>query len=422
MSPRLSPAQAPRRRGAKRAHRAAERGSVLPFIVFAVAILIYGSIYTMRVNKLNQMVINEKQLLDAQAVIVGKVLINEGATVACGANSRLAGSAERASTEMQQAMGSDMNNDSVQDQRTIECEPYGDDLIVREEGDPGGPPGTFRRYRVSSNLKHDDSDGDGVDREVIVEVREIYAEIERPRPYISFDLDYSGSMSGSGVQNLKLAVNTFLDMGYAMDFSLVLYNGGVITELPMGSAEDGNQVNNARQIINRSPSGGTNFGPPLQRSFQQLLAVNSPERYIVMISDGFASGHDAVVNQIRAVDPEHCQYKKLDPACVTIYTLGIGSASIGTLVNMSGNAATPVNERVNYAYQANLNQTQAAFNEIVEEILCRYQFPYELSETDQETLSIFVGEGDAEAEGGLIRNGSIDEGAEGDQEEIQVKP
>jgi hypothetical protein len=33
-----------------------------------------------------------------------------------------------------------------------------------------------------------------------------------------------------------------------------------------------------------------------------------------------------------------------------------------------------------------------------------------------------VGEGDAEAEGGLIRNGSIDEGAEGDQEEIQVKP
>jgi hypothetical protein len=383
-------------RRAHNLHRG-ERGSALPFVIFIIAIIAYGGLYSLKLGKLGQMVTTEKQILDAHAMLVGKTIINEGLLAACGGG-RLAGTTEVVSREILGAINNDMNNDNTPDDRSFECEPVDDGLYVREPGDPSGPPGTFRRYRVSSTLRPEGQDGEGVERDVIVEVREIYAEIERPHPYVSFDLDYSGSMGGSGVQNLREAVLAFLDANYDMDFSLILYDHTILGELPMGSTKDAVQVQNARNLIGRNVAGGTSFKLPMEHSYDQLVDVDSPERYIVMISDGSPNdnGHTSIVNQIRSVDPEHCLNKKAEPACVTVYSLGVGGANINALINISGNAATPPNERANYTYQATTAQTRQAFDDIVKDILCRYQFTEPLSPEDVNSIKIFIGEEDAE--------------------------
>lgn len=386
-------------RRAHNLHRG-ERGSALPFIIAIIAIIAYGGLYALKLGKLGQMVTTEKQVLDAHAMLVGKAIINEGLLAACGGG-RLAGTTEVVSRELLGAINNDMNNDNTPDDRTFECEPVDEGLYVREPGDPSGPPGTFRRYRVSSTLRPDGQDGEGVERDVIVEVREIYAEIERPHPYVSFDLDYSGSMGvggGTRIQNLREAVLAFLDAGYEMDFALVLYDDEIMSVLEMGSTQDAAHVLNARNmVVNQAPDGGTVFSNPLTRSYNQLLNVNSPERYIVMISDGAPQdNYNNILNQIRGVDPEHCYNKKVNPACVTVYSLGVDGASEANLVNLSGHAGTPAIERENYFSQATAAQTRQAFDNIVRDILCRYQFTEPLSPEDVNSIKIFIGEEDAE--------------------------
>ena len=55
--------------------------------------------------------------------------------------------------------------------------------------------------------------------------------------------------------------------------------------------------------------------------------------------------------------------------CITIFTLGVDNANTNILGSLSGNT---ISQNINdYMYTVNANQTEDAFNAIIEEIMCR---------------------------------------------------
>ena len=377
------------------AHRSRERGSVLPVLVLIAALIFFASRGVMQVGLTGQQISLEKQLIDTNAMLIGSAMIYEGLFEACGLDGRPGGSVSEGAEELYQQVGQ-----RVED-RELRCEPLDEGLIERGPNDPSGPEGTFRRYKVSSTLDPESygGQGEGTEREVVVEVREIYAEIERPRPQIAFALDYSGSMlSGGRIEQLKGAFSTFVGLGYEMDYSLNLYRETLYREqgLSSGVAHDQAAVNLVNSV-NPEPGWGTAFAPPLSNALLQLTNAISPELYIILVTDGFPqdgpTAQGIVDNQIRNVPDIACYQKNLNTPCVTIYSLGVDNADTNMLINLSGNAVTPPDERVNYTYAANATDTAEAFRDILEDILCRYgPFDPPVSPDEVDTINVFLNE------------------------------
>jgi len=377
------------------AHRARERGSILPVLVLVAALLLIVSRGVIYVGQVGRTISLEKQLLDTHAMLIGSAMIYDGLFEACGLDGRLGGStatqSEAIFNQLEQEEGA----------RELRCEPLEEGLVERGPNDPDGPEGTFRRYRVSSTLDPESygGQGEGTAREVVVEVREIYAEIERPRPYIAFALDYSGSMlQNNRLNQLKTAVNTFIGLGYEMDYGLSLYREFLHSELAMSSGVAHDQA--AQSLVNGvnpEPTWGTAFAPPLSNAITQLSNAPSPEVYIVLVTDGFPGDYPAALNivdtQIRAVPDLACYQKNLIERCITVYSLGVDNADTDVLISLSGNAVTPPQERVNYTYVANAQNTADAFRDIIEDILCRYgPFDPPVPPEEADTINVFLNE------------------------------
>lgn len=377
------------------AHRARERGSILPVLVLVAVIILVVSRGVMYVGQVGRTISLEKQLIDTHAMLIGNAMIYEGLYEACGLDGRLGGST---ATQSEAIFGQLEQN---ADDREIRCEPLEDGLIERGPNDPEGPEGTFRRYRVSSTLDPESygAQGEGTAREVVVEVREIYAEIERPRPYIAFALDYSGSMLlNNRINQLKAAVSTFISLGYEMDYGLSLYREFLYRELPMssGAAHDQEALNLVNGIT-PADTWGTAFAPPLSNAITQLSHAPSPEVYIVLVTDGFPADLGDALNlvdqQIRNVPDTACYQKNLIDRCITVYSLGVDNADTNVLISLSGNAVTPPQERVNYTYVANAQDTAEAFRDIIEDILCRYgPFDPPVPPEEANTINVFLNE------------------------------
>lgn len=375
------------------AHRKGERGSVLPVLVLVAALILIVSRGVIHVGQVGRTISLEKQLIDTHAMLVGSAMIYEGLFEACGLDGRLGGSTAAQSEAIFDQLGQD------EGARELRCEPLEEGLVERGPNDPDGPEGTFRRYRVSSTLDPESygGQGEGTSREVVVEVREIYAEIERPRPYIAFGLDYSGSMSlNNRIQQLRAAVSTFIGLGYEMDYGLILYNDGLINTLPLSSGVAHDQA--ALDLVNReNADGGTSFAPPLSSAITLLANAPSPEVYIVLVTDGVpqdaGAAQDIVDTQIRGVSDAACYQKNLVERCVTVYSLGVDNANTDLLISLSGNAVTPPQERVNYTYAANAQNTADAFRDIIEDILCRYgPFDPPVPPEEADTINVFLNE------------------------------
>jgi Mg-chelatase subunit ChlD len=337
----------------------------------------------------------EKQLLDTHGIMVGQRLVSQGLSGTCS-DGKFTGDTESISN----ALFDNLDTANAED-REYRCEELdGGESFKREEGDPSGPPGTFRRYRVSStyNAAHSDTNNDpnaeneGTTRSVIVEVREINGKVERPRPQIMFVLDYSGSMRGDRITRLKNAMGSFVDLQLPIDYGVVLFNSGILEEVGIGF--DAGHANRVKSVINRhSASGGTAFRQPLERAVRALNAKGEHHSYILLLSDGQPNSNDRqatfdyVRNVIRGVNPNICVTRTGNEICHTIYGLGVDGADMEILAAISGNAKQSGNLAVQIASQ----EIGDAIGGIVDTILCSFgPLDVQLSPEEVKTLNVFL--------------------------------
>ena len=361
----------------RRQHRQNELGFTAYIIILLAATLAGISMYTIDFGRGSNRISMEKQLLDSHAYIVGQQVISQGVNAAC-VNGEFVGNTDQLSQVLFNQL------DQVErDERKYHCQELDDgEILIREEGDPSGPPGSFRRYRVCSdyNALQDrnspQDEGEDVKRCSIVEVREIGGKVEKPRPQIMFVLDYSGSMGSNGRESsLKSAMQDFVDAAYEVDYGVVLFDDSVRTTIGLGSGA--NHSTSVMSTVNsNSAGGGTAFERPLQNAVNALNQRNNQSSYVVLVSDGVPQDGDSaksyVNNVIRGIDPEICESGRGNQICHTVYTLGVDNADMNMLDSLSGNAATPTGDRDDYSFQISAQDTQAAFRHILDDILCSF--------------------------------------------------
>lgn len=186
-------------------------------------------------------------------------------------------------------------------------------------------------------------------------------------------LDFSGSMRGNRIRQLKSAVRDFINANYNLSYSVVLYNSNIIGSLNIGKGLNHNQT--ALSIVNSTSSGGgTNFVIPLQEAVRQIRNTNHEVYYILLISDGSPNegvnpSNTFVLNNIMNINDDFCLISTSQNPCITIFTLGVDNANTDILKSLSGNAISQ--DPGNYLYEVSANQTAEAFNAIIEEIMCR---------------------------------------------------
>ena len=251
--------------------RKEEGGYIAYVIILLAAIFASSSMLTIEYGKTANRIAVEKQLLGSHGHIVGQQIIKQGINSAC-LNGEFTGDTD----DLSQVLFGDLDQINQED-RTYACDELDEgETITREEDSADGPAGTFRRYRVTSSYNalgtgdDDEERGEAKDRSVIVEVREINGEVERPRPQIMFILDYSGSMSANGrADRLKSAVQQFVSNQYDVDYGVILFDSGVRTTIGLGSGANHNQ--SVLSTVNgNQPGGGTSFNGPLQNAVNAL--------------------------------------------------------------------------------------------------------------------------------------------------------
>ena len=212
-----------------------------------------------------------------------------------------------------------------------------------------------------------------VTKENVISVNEEVHNINFVDAAVIMLLDFSGSMRGNRIVQLKNAVRHFINENYNLSYSVILYNSSVLVSSNIGKGQQHNQ--NVLSIINsNNPGGGTNFVTPLNRALTQIRSTNFESYYIMLISDGspnegIGSSQDFVQNNVLSLDNDACLFTTAQNPCITVYTLGVDNANQNALQSISGNTLSQNPEE--YSYAVNANQVQLAFQAIIEEIMCR---------------------------------------------------
>ena len=227
-----------------------------------------------------------------------------------------------------------------------------------------------RKFGISSTYNPGRGD---VTKSITVSVAEETHDVDLIDAAVIMLLDYSGSMNGNRIQQLKDTVSQFVNSDFNLSYSVILYNSSVIVKSDIGKSPQHKQ--SVLSIVNnRSPGGGTNFVAPLQEAMAQIQATNYEAYYILLISDGSPNegtspSQNFVQNNIRNINDNNCIYSTVADPCITVYTLGVDNANTNALQAISGNTLnTTPNE---FSFVVNANQVAAAFNAIIEEIMCR---------------------------------------------------
>ena len=227
-----------------------------------------------------------------------------------------------------------------------------------------------RVIRVSST--YDPGLGD-VTKSVKVHVKEEEHNVNLINAAVILLLDYSGSMNGNRILQLKNTVNQFINSNFNLSYSVILYNSDIISSTNIDKSVQHN--NSALEMINNNyPNGGTNFIKPLRKALDQIANTNYEAYYILLISDGspnegINSSQMLVQNNITNISDENCIYTTSDRPCTTIYTLGVDNADVNALTSISGNTLNT--DPSEFSFTVNASQVSAAFNAIIEEIMCR---------------------------------------------------
>ncbi len=227
-----------------------------------------------------------------------------------------------------------------------------------------------RKFRITSTY----NPGRGyVTKENVVSINEEVHNINFVNAAVILLLDFSGSMRGNRIIQLKNAVRHFINEDYNLSYSVILYSSSVLVSSNIGKGHQHNQ--NVLSIINsNNPGGGTNFVSPLNKALTQIRSTNFESYYIMLISDGSPNeginpSRNFVENNIFNINDNNCLHTTRQNPCITNYTLGVDNANIDALQNLSGNTLNF--NSLDYTYIVNSQQTDAAFQAIIEEIMCK---------------------------------------------------
>ena len=139
-----------------------------------------------------------------------------------------------------------------------------------------------RRFSITSTY---DPGQKEVVKSVDITIPEETHDVEIVDAAVIMLLDFSGSMRGNRIVQLKNAVRHFVNEDYNLSYSVILYNNTVLVSSNIGKGQQHNQ--NVLSIINSNNSGGgTNFVTPLNRALTQIRNTNFESYYIMLISDG----------------------------------------------------------------------------------------------------------------------------------------
>jgi uncharacterized protein YegL len=227
-----------------------------------------------------------------------------------------------------------------------------------------------RKFSISSTY---DPGRGNVTKSVIISVAEESHDVDLVDAAVIMLLDYSGSMSGNRIQQLKNTVTQFINEDYNLSYSAIIYNNSIIEKSSIGKGPQHKQTV-LSMVNNTNPDGGTNFVTPLNEAMQQIQSTNYEAYYILLISDGSpneGSGPSTnfVTNNVLNINDNNCIYTTRQNPCITIYTLGVDNANTSSLHAISGN--TLDNNPNNFSFIVNASQVAAAFNAVIEEIMCR---------------------------------------------------
>ena len=210
-------------------------------------------------------------------------------------------------------------------------------------------------------------------KENIIKINEEVHEVNLIDTAVILLLDFSGSMRGNRINQLKTTAKQFVSANYNLSYSVILYNDGIIVESGIGKGNQHNQ--NVLSILNNNHAGGgTNFVAPLSAALNQITTTDYEAYYIVLISDGSPNegtepSRDFVQNNIFSINPNNCLQTTVQDPCITMYTLGVDNANVSALKNVSGNVLNQ--NSIDYNYIVNTQQVNGAFSAIIEEIMCK---------------------------------------------------
>ena len=165
-------------------------------------------------------------------------------------------------------------------------------------------------------------------KKVITKAINLYIESFRKPTHVVFCLDVSGSMYGSGVEELKDAMNYILDKEKAsadnLQFSdedkitVITFNSKVKDIYPTKRGSETTEIIN--NINNLSPNGGTNIYDPSIEALKILKNDDSDEytKTVILMTDGNsnAGSYNVLKN--------YYKNNKLD---IPIYSITFGSSS-----------------------------------------------------------------------------------------------
>ena len=373
-----------------------ECGGILVLIASLVLVLSLFTAFILRVGRVAEALTDERLLVDFHGQLVGEMAIRRGLDHACR-GAALAGHSRRVSAQAEARLG------EAEARRAYRCSIEGR-LIERATG-PAAHQGTFRLLRVSSSGALDITAGpliDGEERsvwgrhqedEVLVEVREEQGRLGDRRPQIIFLLDYSGSMRGRKLRQLKRAFRSIIERRFPVDYGVILFNDELIAARAVGNGRMHDQ--RVRTLLrNHGAAGGTAFAAPLQEAVRQLQQNPRRDLFIILMSDGLPSDGDEAVSFVRrtihGASREACDGSGRG-RCLTVYTLGVDGADLAMLQSLSGNAQTP--RGAEYHYDADPGHVGEAFEHIIERIVCRYG-PLRPGPApgEEDTLNLFINE------------------------------
>lgn len=323
-----------------------QKGFAAAVTLLLAAVLASIAFLVIDFGRISLNVANEKQTLDACSIGVGQSIIRTNNVFeACSSNY--------------------LNNcaDIIgMPQPDFVCQDLGSECDINNVCE--------RKFFISSTYNPGRGD---VTKSVTITIPEEVHDVDLIDAAVIMLLDYSGSMNGNRIQQLKDTVTQFINSDFNLSYSVILYNNTVIEKSGIGKSPQHKQ--SVLSIVNnRSPGGGTNFVAPLQEAMTQIQTTNYEAYYILLISDGSPNegsgpSQTFVQNNIRNINDNNCIYSTVTDPCITVYTLGVDNANTNALQSISGNTLNTTPDE--FSFVVNANQVAAAFNAIIEEIMCR---------------------------------------------------
>ena len=340
------------------------KGFAALLVVMIAAILAILAILVIEFGKVSNVASTKKQLLDSCSISAGRTIIetNDIDNVC----------AEDFLNRCASLIASDIEPE-------FHCEEIG--LVCNDLNECN------REFKISSTYSANEGQSFTTKSTKISVVEETH-DVEIVNAAVIMLLDYSGSMQGNRIAQLKNTVNSFINSDFNLSYSVILYNNEILSEVEIGRGPG--HKNNVSTVVNsNSPSGGTNFVIPLRRAMTQIQSTNYDAYYILLISDGSPNegagpSADFVNNTIMNISDDACIYTTAGDPCISVYTIGVDNANTRVLESLSGN--TLGRNPNDFSYIVNVNQVTEAFNAIIEEIMCRVG-----PVSSQEKLYVFNG-------------------------------